>query len=194
MKKVKIKEGSHLASNQFTGIRTGLFGLGKVSAVVSFNEDSVYLTKNKDNQPDWNKLMGCSWGFFPLFKQFQMHENSSRWVWRWNPDEQVFELAPYVYINGIRIYAETGSFPILKLKMNQEIYLALVPLKDESRCYFRYTYDVKNTPFGTTFGDLETLCYVDQPISSISGFIAPGYFGGTEPAPRDISYYYEAAE
>ena len=88
--KVIIKKGRHMASNQFKSIRFGLFGLGTLGAMVFFPKQARYLTANPSNQPDWNKLFGCSWGFDPLIKQWEMHENSSRWVWRYDNNSGLF--------------------------------------------------------------------------------------------------------
>jgi hypothetical protein len=199
MKVIKIKKGNHLASNQFTGVRFGMFDNGQIGAIVRFGRDARYLTKDPANQMDWNKLLGCSWGFNPLLKQFQMHENSSRWVWRWNNAISKFQVAPYIYVNGECIWAEKGGFPIIDLNIDEPICLWLVPDKSKSEVYFRFTKDIASLNISShannfkekiNLSGLETLFTTYQPIPSISGFIAPGYFGGTETAPHDICYDY----
>lgn len=187
MKKVRYKKGLQPSVNQFTWFRTGLFGTGNIEAVVMFTENTIYETKDPKNQDDWNKLFGCSWGFDPLVKQFQMHENSSRWVWRWNKNRGVFQVAPYVYINGKVSYPELSGFPIIDLQVNEKILLGISPSKEFSKTYFNYTKDI----LGEDYGPLQVLCQVNQPVPSLAGFVAPGFFGGDETAPSDLFYYFK---
>ena len=187
---VKIEKGRHL-SNQFTYPRFNLFGNGQLAAVVQFGEGAKYETKDPSNQDNWNKLFGCSWGFNPLVKQFQMHENSSRWVWRWNPKVGMFQVAPYIYAGGVRMYPENSGFPIVSLDPNKPVYLNIVPNKDEPSVRFNYSYDFKWMLGGLDVVSQEEICKINQPIPSINGFVAPAYFGGDEAAPKDIEYKFD---
>ena len=128
-----------------------------------------------------------------------MKENSSRWAWRWNNTINKFQVAPYLHINGETIWAEKGGFPIIDLDIDEPICLWLLPLKSLSEVYFRFTKDIaslningltKNFKETIDLSKLETLFVSYQPIPSISGFIAPGYFGGNEVAPHNINYDY----
>jgi hypothetical protein len=187
---VKIKEGRHL-SNQFTYPRFNWFGNGKVGAIVQFGDKAKYETKDPSNQDNWNKLFGCSWGFNPLLKQFQMHENSSRWVWRYKPSHNIFQIAPYIYADGIRLYPENMGFPIINLKPNTSIYLNIVPDLKTPIVRFNYSFDFKQYVHGIDVITQTELCAISQPIPSINGFVAPSYFGGSEAAPNDIEYFFE---
>lgn len=59
-----------------------------------------------EDQGDWNKLFGISDDINP-------HLNSYRIAWRYLIDEDMFELAPYYYINGVlRIHYERIKIPV----------------------------------------------------------------------------------
>lgn len=185
MKNILIKQGKHMASNQFTKIRSRWFGSGKLYAIVKFDDSCRY--DIGDDQKDWNKLYGCSWGFNPLFKQFTMHENSSRWGWRYNKETDRIELAPYYYINGLRYYPEITGSEILSIELGEEIAIGIVPI-NQKECIYTYTHVYSYTD---KYNDLimyspTILHRVEQKIPSIGGFLAPVYFGGNKPAPHDI--------
>ena len=173
--KVIIKEGKHL-SNQITLPRLGLWNTGEVICKVKFTSESKYIIGGED-QLDWNKLSaGASWGYFPLVKQYQMHFNSSRWGWRYNPNTDKIEITPYFYNEGVRNYAETLGIAPIELDIDVEYELTIKPYSSF------VNYIVKKD------GKVIYKGGFDQSIPSVRGFLAIAYFGGTQPAPHDISY------
>lgn len=180
-----------MASNQFTSLRFNLFHNGRYTIKVVFNETAKYISDNHDNQKDWNKLAGVSWGFKPLAKQFQMHENSSRWGWRYNPETDCVEIAPYYYNNGQRHYAENSNLKILSLpydkktKLFKPAILDIVPNKEYNLVH--YIWATKWLEMNKTIEMQNvTIQSAKQSVPSVAGFIAPMYFGGDSVAQRDI--------
>ena len=70
-----------------------------------FNESAIYEIEG-ENQWDWNKLYGL------MPKADDVHKNSARWVWRWNPNLQQIDYGVYTYVNGERIMEYAFSLPI----------------------------------------------------------------------------------
>lgn len=190
-KTVLIKKGNHMASNQFTGFRVNVFGSPTYAAIVEFDESFKYTTDSPDNQKDWNKLLGVSWGFYPLIKQFQMHENSSRFGVRYNPETDCIEIAPYYYLNGSKFYAENSGLKIISLpfikqtKKFQSVLLSIVPSKEHNIVHYAWT-TVWEEHRGIVTLINPRIQSVKQPVPSVNGFTAPMYFGGQETAKQDI--------
>lgn len=165
MKAIQINKGRQMAINQFTW-----FNSGPLFEAFIFTDSCRYLLPAED-QADWNKLFGASWGVFPIGKQFQMHENSSRWAWRYNPKTDLIELAPYYYSGGSRHYPENTGFDFVKVKIGEVVNLGIYPNKKAGVCDYYgpgYVYTAK------------------QEIPSEIGFLAPLFFGGNQPAPHKI--------
>jgi hypothetical protein len=176
---VKFKKGKHL-TKAINRPRFNLFGNGSIVAKVRFTRDSVYML-DEENQKDWNKLSaGACFGFFPLVKQFQMHYNSSRWGWRYNPSIAAFELSPYFYVNGERFYAEILGIAPAVLYQDTDYYISIVPTEAG------VVYTIEDV-FGGVFSYVAT----NQVNLTKSGWTAIPYFGGTLPAPKDIEYNLE---
>lgn len=91
MKTYLIRKGTH-SSFHFPKL---LWDTKAIGLKFKFNSSCVYITDDKNNQNDWNKLFGYSRGIH--------HFNSVRVGWRWNPSKQKIEIAEYYYINGERI-------------------------------------------------------------------------------------------
>lgn len=178
--KVTIKKGKHL-SNQLTIPRFNIFNRnsGVLQAEVIFNDSCKYVFEDTKEQADWNKLMGCSWGFFPPIKSFQMHENSSRFVWRYNPITDLFELTWYIYKNGVKVYG-TNGYDILSFKSGDSLELTIIPHSFLGNTEVSFEANIN--------GVLKLRRNLFQPIPNIDGWVAPGYFGGTLPAPHDMNY------
>ena len=160
---MKILKGMHISIDQFTGIWSG----NDLEKKITFTESCRY--DIGENQKDWNKLFGMSFGFKPLVKQFQMHYNSARFGFRYDPDSQCVEVAPYLYVNGQRKYAET---------------LGIEPLK----CEILKEYDMSIIVYGSyvAYNAGTKIWVLNQEIPSRRGFTAPLYFGGNKRAPHTI--------
>lgn len=175
----KILKGFHLSINSFT---YPIIHGGYMRKKLMFDDSCKYILNNGD-QKDWNKLLGFSFGFFPLFKQYMQHENSIRIGWRYNPEKNTIELTPYFYIDGVRNYHETtqGYTEIISLELNKEYILTLLcdvnggylKIKDENVCHISF-FQFKNHKAYKGYG-----------------FNAPLYFGGNEPAPQNINILIE---
>ena len=60
-----------------------------------FTDSCKYLLDEND-QLDWNKLYGVSFGLFGI------HKNSARFVWRYNPKINKIQIGAYWYLDGYR--------------------------------------------------------------------------------------------
>jgi hypothetical protein len=176
---VKIHKGQHL-SNQLSYPRFNIFDNGQVVAEVTFTPESRYDLEDKNEQLDWNKLFGASWGYFPFIQSYMMHHNSSRFGWRYNLKTNKYEVTPYFYVKGVRSYAETlGIEPAIldegeKYKFTIKPYSSVVSYLIEDKFgkeVFKYT--------------------AIQDIPTTIGWFAPSYFGGSFPAPKDVSYLFK---
>jgi hypothetical protein len=173
MRKITIKKGRHL-SNQLTGIH--LMSTG-VRFEVMFTEESKYILEGED-QYDWNKLYGISHGFFPLVKSYMMHYNSSRFGWRYNTDFNCYEVTPYYYINGERYFHNN----VIGVLDPNRVYICEI-----TPWYDKVVYSITDKESGASILNFES----PEKITSYHGFIAPAYFGGNMPAPKDVSYLFE---
>lgn len=163
---MKILKGTHICIDQFTGI-----WLGKpIEKKILFTDSCRYNVGTE--QKDWNKLFGMSFGFFPLVKQFQMHENSARFGWRYNPDTDRIEVAPYLYTDGKREYAETLGIDVFSCEIGAVCPMSITPFAS----FVLYT-------AGSSSWAL------NQNIPSHKGFTAPLYFGGNAVAPHTIEVF-----
>jgi hypothetical protein len=160
---MKILKGMHVSIDQFTGIWCG----APVEKNFIFTESCRY--DIGEDQKDWNKLFGMSFGFTPLVKQFQMHENSARFGWRYDIQSDMIEVAPYLYTNGKREYAETLNLGTFFCEIGKEYNMFITAYAT----YVLYTVDSKHW-------------VLEQNIPAHRGFTAPIYFGGNKPAPHTI--------
>lgn len=69
-----------------------------------FHADAAYLTVDPANQADWNKLMGLT--------TVDIHGDSLRLGWRYDPVDDEIELGLYAYVNGARVDAYITSVPL----------------------------------------------------------------------------------
>ena len=175
---VTIKKGKHL-SNQLPWLDLGLFNNGQIVAEVMFHSTCRYILKEGE-QEDWNKLNGRSWGIWPLIKSYMMHWNSDRWAWRYNPKTDKIELSPYFYIEGVRFYAESLGIEPGILNLNQKYRIIIKPF------YKSVLYIIEQMD-----GKVLWRYEAKHKAGSKIGFLAPGYFGGTETADHDIDYIYK---
>ncbi|WP_276367697.1 hypothetical protein [Chryseolinea sp. H1M3-3] len=125
-----------------------------------FNQSAVYHFEETAFQDSKNKLLGFS------DCNSLHHENSARFAWQWYNEQ--LEIYAYCYVNGVR----------------QEKYIGAVALDEENKYQLKITADSYvfqlnhqepvSIPRGTTCD--KGLYYMLWP-----------YFGGTLPAPHDVS-------
>lgn len=96
-----------------------------------FTESCIYKANTKENQKDWWKVWGLSFGIFP-------DKNSARWASRWNPDTQLFEVAPYCHLN----YKKAMFEPAFMVKVDEEFTTAIY--KNDKTWNFWYGKDGYN--------------------------------------------------
>jgi hypothetical protein len=126
----------------------------------TFNETAVYHFDDKGFQDSKNKLLGFS------DCNSLHHENSARFAWQWYNDQ--LEIYAYCYVNGAR----------------EEKFIGTVNLHQENRYQLRvtdnsYVFQLNNQePVSIGRGSTcdKGLYYMLWP-----------YFGGTIPAPHDVS-------
>lgn len=164
---MKVLKGMHISIDQFTGIWSGT----SLEKKIKFTASCRY--NIGENQKDWNKLFGMSFGYMPLFKQFQMHYNSARFGWRYSPESDCIEVAPYLYTGGKRQYAEILGIQPFPCEIGKEYEMSITAYKS----YVVYAIGSK-------------VWVIDQDVPSHRGFTAPLYFGGSKRAPHTIEVIY----
>jgi len=109
------------------GIRTLRYRPGKIGWWIKFDESCIYDLKGVD-QLDYNKLCGIS------FSLFTNHRNSVMAGWRWNISRNLFELTPYLHINGKRMiglpnekHPNGNTEPVFTIGLNQWFAIWMVP-------------------------------------------------------------------
>ena len=96
---ISVFKGNH----QFN---PGNRGIGKKERMYSwyFTDDTKYILDStaqvlfSGDQKDWNKLIGMSYSLI------SNHINSAMVGWRYNPDQELFELNAYYHINEARFF------------------------------------------------------------------------------------------
>ncbi len=138
MKNILIKAGKNTQS----GIRFPLC-LSKRSLTFSFTESCKY--NSGDQQSDLHKIFGI--GVFHLFNSFKTTRTKKWWElhkwlsirlgWRYNLQEDIFELTDYTYKNGLGERDTSDNF-ILKVKAN-EVVDATIEIKKNELLLTLYT-------------------------------------------------------
>lgn len=173
MKKVTIKKGWHrpfsLIPPFFRGLRFNRDKNQIIGKELLFDESCEYML-GSDDQYDWNKLYGWSFGVDGI------HKNSIRFVWRYYPDKKYVEVAPYTYIDGKRILPTKEQ--IVKVKIGEKISTSIEVVDNHARlsittdkCRF-YDFHFTDCHYKVLFG-------------------AWFYFGGNRKAPHDITIRYK---
>jgi hypothetical protein len=125
-----------------------------------FDQSARYTLGDQSMQTNKNKLLGFS------DCNSAHHDNSARFAWQWYNDQ--LEIYAYCYVNGVRV----------------EEYIGVVPLHVPS------TYEIRITPSEYIF-TLNDLAPVHIPRGNVCSkglyYILWPYFGGTLPAPHDIT-------
>lgn len=138
---------------------------------VVFNEDCDYLILNKNgtvhpDQKDWNKLCGL---FFSLFNT---RKDSAMMGWRFNPETDEIEMAPYYHVDGGR-----DMFPtMMRVRRGEPFTVALKVDYEENTYQWKMTKEGFETQHEMPFNHGGGWC----------GFIN-FYFGGNQPAPQKVS-------
>jgi hypothetical protein len=98
-----------------------------------------------------------------------MHENSARFGWRYDLQSDMIEVAPYLYTDGKREYAETLNLKTFFCEIGKEYDLSITAYAT----YVMYSIGSKHWA-------------LEQNIPAHRGFSAPIYFGGNKRAPHTI--------
>jgi hypothetical protein len=125
---------------------------------VTFTESCAYDLGN-NNQYDWNKLFGLSLGGFH-------HDNSVRYVWRYNTTAKLVEVGAYWYTDGVRNHKR-----FFHAEIGKEYDLEIL---------------VTNTRYLFTAREEKMFMAVPKPPTKSWGYQLGLYFGGDEVAPHTI--------
>lgn len=136
----------------------------KMTRVVTFTEESVYVHDDPNEQEDHNKLFGL--GYFDGFH----HTDSARFGWWWDPSQNKMILTAYCYVSGQRTYTN----------------LCAVDLNEPHKCTInfetgKYNFTVINKD-GVIVGRTSITHNHNKKFSYQLRF----YFGGTLRATKDI--------
>ena len=117
------------------------------------------------DQSDWNKLFGV--GYLPTH-----HRNSARFVWRYNPDNNMIDVGWYCYVKGERYSGFLCSIPFHRNHLLQ--------LNIENNLFVFTVYNPQNIQIAS-----HAVPY--WKISKLS-YRLGGYFGGNRKAPHSMNY------
>jgi hypothetical protein len=136
-----------------------------VSGDATFIADSTYDLKDED-QYDWNKLAGIT------FTPWRPERDASMVVWRYNLQSQMFEVGPFFDVNFAYVFPDEAE--VISIPAGQT---------------FSYAVDYNGILIG--YGDRTV--YKPLPGNLTPNFLTSarvtGWFGGSEVAPRTVSYY-----
>ena len=162
---IRIPAGKHAARPYWINYKKRKrFGIQFV-----FTDYAAYELPGVDQQ-DWNKLCGLS------FCPFTNHQNSVMVSWRWNPEDDLFELGFYYHVRGKRV--------IRKDYNNQEVFMRVRP---RGTCFIRFDVDHLMGVVYTNIivGEEQITDSVELKTSRRSRVINT-WFGGNRAAPVDI--------
>ena len=137
----------------------------KDSGGATFTADSAYDLKDAD-QLDWNKLAGIT------FTPWRPDRNSSMVVWRYNLQNGTYEVGPFFNVDFRYVFPTTDE--IITVPVDQT-----------------FTYSVDYGGISVTYGDrtVSKSTPADLKPNFWTSARVTGWFGGSEVAPRTISYY-----
>lgn len=159
-----IKAGNHTAEDRPLTRLTN----NKLEFECTFDNSAKYTTKDPKNQTDINKLYG-----FSDCGSSNHHVNSARFGWRWYQDK--LEIHAYVYEDETK----QDDSDVADSK--------LIGTVDLNKTY-RYSITISNDEYIFKLGNKPTVT-MKRGCTGDSGDktkLYP-YFGGTEPAPQDIT-------
>ena len=157
---VTIYKGTHFAIPN----RWALW-VKKVSGDATFIPDSAYDLKDED-QYDWNKLAGIT------FTPWRPERNASIVVWRYNLQTQEFEVGPFWDVDFAYVFPTDDE-------------VISIPVGET------FDYAVDYSGITITYGDRTVFKPTPQALSPnfLTSARITGWFGGSEVAPRTVSYY-----
>jgi hypothetical protein len=137
----------------------------KETGDATFTADSAYDLKDED-QYDWNKLAGIT------FTPWRPDRNSSMVVWRYNLQNGMYEIGPFFNVDFKYVFPTDDQ--VITVPADQ---------------MFSYTVDYNGisvsyggrTVYKATPADLKPNFWTSARVT--------GWFGGSEVAPRTVSYY-----
>ncbi len=137
----------------------------KDSGGATFTANSAYDLKDAD-QLDWNKLAGIT------FTPWRPDRNSSMVVWRYNLQNGTYEVGPFFNVDFRYVFPTTDE--IITVPVDQT-----------------FTYSVDYDGISVTYGDrtVSKSTPADLKPNFWTSARVTGWFGGSEVAPRTISYY-----
>ena len=137
----------------------------KDSGGATFTADSAYDLKDAD-QLDWNKLAGIT------FTPWRPDRNSSMVVWRYNLQNGTYEVGPFFNVDFRYVFPTEDE--IITVPVDQT-----------------FTYSVDYDGISVTYGDrtVSKSTPADLKPNFWTSARVTGWFGGSEVAPRTISYY-----
>ena len=150
-----IKQGNHFSDFSQTFVKD----ISEYSANVIFDSSAIY---QFGTETSWNKLFG-----FAFFEGLNnpVHEESARWVWRWN--QGLLQLSPYCYVDG---KVAKNKITITR-QLNREIPLKITKYDNS------YQFYVDNVLVHT-----ETFTHKKK-----NGYLQRPYFGGERTAPHNVT-------
>lgn len=147
-----------------------IVGLNKIDDYIykrsfKFTDSCKYNLKTED-QMDWNKLYGVSFGIFGI------HKNSVRFTWRYNLTTEKIELGVCWYLEGYKNY-----YKICDVEINDIINFKLTFLYDS--IIFTILDDL--VPIG------KYVLYFNENILNKQKYECGMYFGENKRAPQTIT-------
>ena len=137
----------------------------KESGEATFTADSAYDLGDED-QFDWNKLAGIT------FTPWRPDRNSSMIVWRYNLQNGMYEIGPFFNVDFRYVFPTDDE--VITVSADQT-----------------FSYSVDYDGITVTYGDRTV--YKSTPDDLVPNFWTSarvtGWFGGSEVAPRTVSYY-----
>lgn len=129
-----------------------------------FTESCRYNLYTED-QLDWNKLYGVSFGLFGI------HKNSARFVWRYNLVTQKIEIGAYWYLEGYRNY-----YSMCDVEINDLVNFKITFLHDS----------VIFTVLDDMIPISKYVLYMKEEVLRKNRYECGIYFGGNRRAPQRI--------
>lgn len=163
-----VAQGQHYDNHDYVLTKTWLVSM---EADISFQSSCEYDLGDND-QYDWNKLIGFGDGGFGT--------TSARWGWRWNLEDEMIEIAPYVHHGNQTLLPPNTQW--IQVDLNTSFHVKIEVDKANQRYIFTY--------------NGSTIHYVNVSSSLASAYSGQAtadlfYFGGNELAPHEMKIDYD---